>query len=205
MSAAAHDTTTGAVSTVALLLHPVRMRVVQAATGRHLTTRQLAGLLPDVPPATLYRQLAKLVGGGLLDVVATRRVRGATERTYSLRVPARVTGEELAGFSRDDHRRLFQAFVGALLADHRRYLEQTEIDLVCDSVSFQQTTLTLTDEETRQLLADLEAVVQAARQTAARTAVRDRRNQLVTLITMPAVMDRTGPPDESVHDPNTPA
>ena len=41
-----------------LLLHPVRLRIVQAFLGgRRLTTAQLRTALPDVSPATLYRQV----------------------------------------------------------------------------------------------------------------------------------------------------
>ena len=69
-----------------LLLHPVRMRIVQALLGdRELTTAQLQGELPDVPAATLYRQVAALLNGGALEVTNERRVRGTYERTYRLR------------------------------------------------------------------------------------------------------------------------
>src|SRR5215467_1711411 len=49
-----------------LLLHPVRLRIVQAFLGdRALTTSALAGELADVPPASLYRHVAKLVRAGV--------------------------------------------------------------------------------------------------------------------------------------------
>ena len=70
-----------------LLLHPVRLRIVQAFLGdRALTTSDLAAELADVPAASLYRHVARLVDAGVLAVVAERRVRGALERTYVLRV-----------------------------------------------------------------------------------------------------------------------
>ncbi len=52
-----------------LLLHPVRLRIVQAFLGdRALTTTELQAELPDVPAASLYRQVARLVDGGVLGV-----------------------------------------------------------------------------------------------------------------------------------------
>lgn len=42
----------------------------------------------DVPPASLYRHVARLVDAGVLAVVAERRVRGAVERTHVLRTSA---------------------------------------------------------------------------------------------------------------------
>lgn len=59
-----------------LLLHPVRLRIVTAAAGRELTAADLAAALPDVPQATLYRHLKRLVDGGMLAVVAENPVRG---------------------------------------------------------------------------------------------------------------------------------
>ena len=72
-----------------LLLHPVRLRIVQAFLGdRALTTTALREELADIPPTSLYRQVARLVAAGVLMVVAERRVRGAVERTYVLRLSA---------------------------------------------------------------------------------------------------------------------
>lgn len=124
---------------------------------------------------------------------------------YALpRMQARVSAEELTAFSRDDHRRLFQALVGAQLTEHRRYVDQAEIDLVRDSVFFRQTALSLTDAETRQLLADVEALVETARQPATGTSALDRRDRLVTLITMPTVMQEAGPRDNLTHHSTDP-
>ena len=73
-------------ATADLLLHPVRLRIVEAFLGdRALTTTQLRAELPDVPAGSLYRHVAKLVDAGVLSVVGERRVRGAVERTYVLR------------------------------------------------------------------------------------------------------------------------
>src|SRR5215472_14866681 len=104
-------------TTADLLLHPVRLRIVQAFLGdRALTTAELRSELPDVPAASLYRHIARLVDAGVLAVVSERRVRGALERTYILRVAAAHIGVgELERMSVDDHRQAFIAFVAGLL------------------------------------------------------------------------------------------
>src|SRR6201996_5794102 len=121
-----------------LLLHPVRLRIVQAFLGdRALTTATLRSELADVPPASLYRHVAMLVDAGVLSVVAERRVRGAVERTYVLRVAAAtIHPAELESMSRDDHRQAFMAYVAGLLGDFDRYLSRDEIDLLRDGVGF---------------------------------------------------------------------
>ncbi len=88
-----------------LLLHPVRLRIVKAFLGdRALTTTQLAAELAEVPAGSLYRHVALLTKAGVLQVVAERRIRGAVERTYTLRLlAARVGPAEATAMTRDDH------------------------------------------------------------------------------------------------------
>ena len=145
-----------------LLLHPVRLRIVQAFLGdRAMTTGQLRAELPDVPAASLYRHVGRLVGAGVLMVVAERRVRGAMERTYVLRLAAASIGmEELAAMSPDDHRQAFLAFVAGLLGDFDRYLARGHIDPVRDGASYHLAGMWLDDQEMMELGRDLLRVLQ---------------------------------------------
>ena len=144
-----------------LLLHPVRLRIVQAFLGdRALTTSQLSAELSDVPAATLYRQVARLVRAGVLQVVAERRVRGAIERTYVLRlVAAQVRLDEAAAMSADEHRQAFMAFVAGLLAAADRYLERPDFDPFKDKTSYRIAGLWLDEAEYDEMLADLYRVI----------------------------------------------
>jgi DNA-binding transcriptional ArsR family regulator len=164
------------VATADLLLHPVRLRIVQAFLGdRALTTSALAAELSDIPPASLYRHVAKLVDAGVLAVVAERRVRGALERTYVLRLSAAAIGpDELAEMSVEDHRQAFMAFVAALLGDYDRYLASGDIDLIRDGVTYRIAGLWLDDSEFLAMMRDLTKVL-AARLTNAPKPGRTRR------------------------------
>jgi hypothetical protein len=145
-----------------LLLHPVRLRIVEAFLGdRALTTSALAAELADVPTASLYRHVARLVDAGVLAVVAERRVRGALERTYVLRVAAASAGlDEVSRMSAEDHRQAFMAFVAGLLGDFDRYLARDGRDFLRDGVSYRMAALWLDDDEFRELLHDLTRVLQ---------------------------------------------
>lgn len=147
-------------ATADLLLHPVRLRIVQCLLGgRTLTTAGLREEMPDVAPATLYRQVATLLEGDVLVVAEERKVRGAVERGYRLREPAPSVGaEEARAMSVEEHRRGFATFVAALLADFDRYLDRGDVDLARDLVGYRQAALYLTDAEMQELLADLRAV-----------------------------------------------
>jgi DNA-binding transcriptional ArsR family regulator len=148
------------VTSADLLLHPVRLRIVQAFLGeRPLTTAQLREELDDVPPASLYRHIALLVDAGVLTVVSERKVRGATERTYMLRLAAAHIGtRELLQMSREEHRQAFQAYVAGLLADFDRYLAREKLDPLRDGVSYNLAAMWLSDEELGELAREVAAV-----------------------------------------------
>jgi hypothetical protein len=150
------------VTSADLLLHPVRLRIVESFLGdRALTTTQLRTELPDVPAASLYRHVARLVDAGVLAVVAERRVRGALERTYVLRTSAANIGlDEIAKMSPDEHRQVFLAFVAGLIGDFDRYLARGDIDPLRDGVSFRMAGMWLDDVELMELLRELVGVLQ---------------------------------------------
>ncbi len=152
----------GVMATADLLLHPVRLRIVQAFLGdRALTTSALSAELADIPAASLYRHVARLVAAGVLAVVAERRVRGALERTYVLRLTAANVGlDQVAKMSADDHRQAFLAFVAGLLGDFDRYLARGDIDLLRDGVSYRLAGMWLDDAEYTDLLHELIRVLQ---------------------------------------------
>jgi DNA-binding transcriptional ArsR family regulator len=167
-----------------LLLHPVRLRIVQCLLGdRSRTTSQLRDDLPDVAPATLYRHVATLAEAGVLDVVDERRVRGAVERTYRLHDPTPGVGaDEAATMSVEDHRQAFRVFVAGLLRDFDRYLDAGEVDLARDLVGYRQAALYLSDQELSELVSQLAALV-ASRMETKPSAQRTRR--MLTTIVMP--------------------
>ena len=146
-----------------LLLHPVRLRILQAFLGQpERTTADLAAGLDDVPPASLYRHVAKLVDGGVLTVVGERRVRGATERTYRFNPAAAFADEaSLARMSPEEHRRAFLNFAAGLIASFDRYAARADpIDLPRDGVSYSMGAAWLDDAEFTALLKSIVALLQ---------------------------------------------
>jgi predicted DNA-binding transcriptional regulator YafY len=101
-----------------VLLHPVRLRVIQALLGdRTLTTAQLAAELPEVPKPTLYRHIGALLDASVLQIAAERRIRGGVERTYRLdQSRAAATPQEAAAMTDDERRAGFAVFTAGLAA-----------------------------------------------------------------------------------------
>lgn len=150
-------------SRLALLLHPVRMRLVNAlSAGRTLTTTELCARMPDLPVATVYRQVGRLARGGVFEVESERRVRGAVERRYRLaRGGTLLDPEVVRSMSLEDHRRGFTAAMGALLAEFNAYLDRGSADPPADMVSYKQFTLWLSAGERARLVRELRRMLLA--------------------------------------------
>ncbi|HET8978573.1 MAG TPA: helix-turn-helix domain-containing protein [Solirubrobacteraceae bacterium] len=168
-----------------LLLHPVRLRIVKAFLGdRALTTSQLAAELDDVPTGSLYRHVARLAKAGILQVVAEQRIRGAVERTYTLRpVAAQMHPDEIAAMSTADHTHAFMAFIAGALADFDRYAATNPQDPARDGAGYRVGAVWLSDAEWADFLRDLAAVIQPR---AANAPGDGRRRRILYGIALPA-------------------
>ncbi len=167
-----------------LLLHPVRLRIVKAFLGdRALTTTELAAELSDVPAGSLYRHVALLAKAGVLQVVAERRVRGAVERTYTLRqFAATISPEEARQMSAEEHAQAFMVYVAGMLADADRYLASGQPDPARDGADYRVGALWLSDAEFAQLLRDLSLVFQPR---LANAPGKGRRRRVLYTVTLP--------------------
>jgi hypothetical protein len=167
-----------------LLLHPVRLRILKAFLGdRILTTNQLAAELDDVPSGSLYRHVALLVKAGVLQVAAERRVRGAVERTYVLRlVAAQLQPDEVAAMTVEEHTHAFQAYVAGLLADFDRYVGTGTPDPARDGAGYRVAAMWLTDAELAELVRDLTTVIQPRLANAPR---KGRRRRMFYSVLLP--------------------
>ncbi|AGP56714.1 helix-turn-helix domain-containing protein [Streptomyces rapamycinicus] len=170
--------------TANLLLHPVRMRILQALVGAdELTTAQLRDRLPDVPPATMYRHIATLTQAGILEVVHERQVRGTVERSYRVRQDkAVVDADARTAMTKDDHRQAFTVFTGALMADFDRYLSRDDADPAREGVVYRQGAVWLTDEEFAELVEEIEAAVARRAQT---TPGDGRTRHIISFVLVP--------------------
>ena len=149
---------------IGLLLHPVRLRIVHALSGRRdLTTTELCAGLRDVSKVTVYRQVALLVEGGFIEVAGEQRVRGAVERRYRLSQERPVIDVEMAGgMTPEDHRRGFAAALAVLIAEFDAYLDRPDAEPVADGVSYRQGVLWMSHDELAEMTRAIRDVVHEA-------------------------------------------
>ncbi|MFT4976038.1 MAG: DNA-binding transcriptional ArsR family regulator [Myxococcota bacterium] len=167
-----------------ILLHPVRMRLLQVVSASGpCTARQVADVLDDIPATSLYRHLGRLVEAGLLDVVAERPVRGAVEKTYDLPRDTALLSPESADAPAEVHFRAFLSFVAGQLSTFSQYLEGEAPDLRADGVAYQSTPLYLSDDEHTALLQQLREVIG---QAMANPPTAERTLRLLSVAMLPA-------------------
>ena len=183
-----------------LLLHPVRLRIVKAFLGdRALTTKQLAAELPDVPAASIYRHVALLTGAGVLQVVAERRVRAVTERTYTLRMyAARLQPDEIAAMTLEQHVNAFLAYIAGLLGDFDRYVASEPEHPDKDGAGYSVAGMWLTDAELASYMRDLAAISQPR---LANTPGEGRQRRMLYTVMLPAPVAKHATPEPSPPEP----
>jgi DNA-binding transcriptional ArsR family regulator len=167
--------------TLELVLHPVRLRILNAMSGgRTATTSELCARMPDQSQATVYRHVALLAKGGLLEVEEEQQVRGAVERRYRvLRDRSMIGPEAAAAMSLEEHRLGFTAAMAALLGEFNTYLDRGGAQPFADSVSYRQATLWLEEKELAALVRTMQKAVMTLVKNKARPGRRPYRTSLI--------------------------
>ena len=183
---------------IALLLHPVRLRIVHVLSGgQDFTTTQVCARMRDVPKVTVYRQVALLLESGFVEVAGEQRVRGAVERRFRLSQERPVIDVDMArGMTPEDHRRGFATAMAVLIAEFNAYLDRDEADPAADGVSYRQGVLWLSADELTELT---RAVLSVLRDSVANKPAPGRSPYLLSPIMFPSgePLQPSGKDDES--------
>lgn len=167
-----------------LLLHPVRIRLIQVLANRVLTTQQVADLLPEVAQTTLYRHINLLLEGGILTVVRESKVRGTLERELTLVKDAgRIDMETSTTLSAEESEQLFTTFAATLLADFRR--AQSQLQVGVPPAIYTQQRLYLTLDELQQLNQQMDVLLSDYKDPSRQVDNSDIKQWLFTGIAMP--------------------
>lgn len=143
-----------------LVLHPVRLRILQEVALREVTTAQLREALPDVTPATLYRHVKAMLDAEVLTVVSERKVRGAVERTLATGPRSAHVGREQAmDMTPEQMRQAFLTYLGHLTGEVDRYLSGPA-DPSTDGFGFGIGPLYLDEDDLHSLQAELNEVLE---------------------------------------------
>ena len=117
-----------------------------------VTTKELAQKFPDIPQATLYRYLKKMVDQNVLKIAEERPVRGVTEKIYAPNIDLEADIEQLLkDNSGKTYLLLFQQFCLGLMEQFKTYSERDSIDIMGDGSGFRVASFNATNEELTQI------------------------------------------------------
>jgi hypothetical protein len=101
---------------------------------------------------------------------------------------AKLSAEDLAAATPEDHLRYFTMFLAGLLGDFGRYLQRDNVDLVADGVGYRQVPLHLTDQEFAELAGRLNAALAPA---LGNRPGGERKRRMFTTVVMPTTEPTT--------------
>ena len=171
-----------------LILHPVRMQILQALVTRPMNTQELAVALDGVPKSSIYRHMKELLDGGMVEVAETRPVKGTLEKYYRLGQAPHLGQADLAGFSREDHMRYFAMFLASQLQGFSSYLKANPVmDLQADRVGYSQAIFTVNKEQLDDLLGGIQKLVVAC---AGKAPLEGSHQHKIAFITYPLTKEK---------------
>lgn len=162
---------------IELVMNPVRQRIIQCVALRGTaTTAQMLEEMPDVPKASLYRQVKLLHEGGLLEVAEETKVRGTTLRAYRLpQLPVDRGSTDQAAAT------IYNALM-TLMSAFRSYFGKGDSDPAADGLFLNTSSMLMTDEEFLQFTSRLNQLVQDA---SANKPSEGRKPRCITVISSP--------------------
>ncbi len=120
---------------------------------KRVTTAHLLEKFRDIPQATLYRRLKKMLADGALKVVEENQIRGTVEKVYA-------QGYDLdsiwKNMSETNDGKMFQQFIThsllGILKEFGEYTAKEKIDIKGDGIGFFIAPVYATDEELKTAL-----------------------------------------------------
>jgi len=172
-----------------LIIHPVRLRILQSLSRGELTTQHISEALPDVATSSIYRHLKLLLKGGIVEVADTRPVKGIQEKVYRLALAPRLSQKDMADFSKEEHLKYFTSYIATLLqgfADYLKSKEEDHPDFETDLVGYTELIFFANEDELKTLGAEMN---NAIRKVAQNPPGNGRQQRKMAFITHPVKPD----------------
>ena len=125
-------------TTITTLANPRQAKVLmEIYANKQMTAGQLSEKFPEIPVATLYRNLKKMCDSGVLEVVETRPKRGAVEKVYAATASFELDVQAmLAANDGQAYAALFTQYALGIMNEFRTYASRSDIDIVRDGSGF---------------------------------------------------------------------
>lgn len=167
------------------ITNPVKCKLLlEIHSKEKATAKQLADIYNDIPQATLYRYLKKMLNDGILQVVEETQVRGTVEKTYSL---AHNINNDMETMVENNSGELYmqyfmQYFIG-FAKQFQEYCYSPNINIKKDMTGFSLSPLYLSDDELTSLITSISQIIRAVKSNEPNS---ERKLRTIGIIVSPA-------------------
>lgn len=146
------------------ITNPVKCKLLLEIYSQEQTTaKHLADTYNDIPQATLYRNLKKMLNDGILKIVGETQIRGTVEKTYALAFNINSNMENiLSENSGTLYLQLFMQYIMGFAKQFQQYCQSPDIDIKRDMTGFSLSPLYLSDEELTSLVENISRIIRTA-------------------------------------------
>ncbi|MCI9053295.1 MAG: helix-turn-helix domain-containing protein [Lachnospiraceae bacterium] len=143
------------------ITNPVKCKLLlEIYSQKQITAKHLSDILGDIPQATLYRNLKKMLNDGILKVVDETQIRGTVERTYALAFNLDSDFEAiLTENSGTLYMQVFMQFFLGFAKQFQQYCKLPNINIKEDMSGFSLSHLYLSDEELTELIKNISSII----------------------------------------------
>ena len=147
-------------SLVDCLSDPYRCQLfVEILRGTCSTASELHNRCPNIPRATMYRNLKRLTDDGLIEVVDEVKKRGTVERTYA---PVKRAFDNMESVIRSNpsemYFSMFMQYVLSFVQQFREFCDDPDADLTHDA-GFSMSPVLATNEEINGALREIANII----------------------------------------------
>lgn len=166
------------------ITNPVKCKLLLEIYSQGQTTaKQLSDTFSDIPQATLYRNLKKMLSDGILKVIEENQIRGTVEKTYALAFNLNNNFETiLAENSGTLYMQVFMQYFLGFAKQFQEYCKSPNINIKEDMSGFSLSHIYLSDEELTELMKGISQIIHAAEKNEPKT---ERKLRTIGLIVSP--------------------
>lgn len=167
------------------ITNPVKCKLLlEIHSQGKATARHLADIYNDIPQATLYRHLKKMLGDGILQVVEETQIRGTVEKTYALAFNISDNMETLLEKNSGElYMQYFMQYIFGFAKQFQEYCQSPDINIKKDMTGFSLSPLYLSDEELTSLITGISQLINTVKNNEPKP---ERKLRTIGVIVSPA-------------------
>ncbi len=148
---------------VTCLCDPVKAKILfEVFEKKEVTTKQISEKHSQIPKATLYRHLSKMLADGILKVAGENQIRGTIEKIYALGFDFEENIQTMVKTNDGElYMQFFMQYMLGIMHEFLEYTSGTDINLAEDGTGFTITPVYATKDEITDALTKCSEIIRS--------------------------------------------